>query len=520
MKNDHGLTILKLSIIVLAVIILTVVCVITYDNSTKISELEKYVIEMQTIQNKVNLIRKKYTDWEGYNSTEANNFYLYLQSLNYNVADSTNNEFKDDFIQIINDLNKEDTKNWDSNTDSIITNYYYFTPQELYSYFGVKDKGLYVIINFYSGNVISKDGVYDIVNGKEIHRQYDASNGSELVSTKISTSYVPNIEVVENSGNKQKVKISLKSSINTNISTVPNIQNIYYYEDEMQDSRRKANDLKDYEYYESEKAAYFSISRSGNFNFVIEDSNFIEYTPIKYKAVLCNPPVLIGGLKGVYYTASGELKEIESSLDPNWYNYNKEFFKMANAVDEDGNFWVWVPRFIYNKTMEKDNILFVSDESNINTSQKSASGYEIHEAFTERGNTKGFWIAKYQANGNTTEKISVLPGKTLTVLSKENALYCIKNNINDKLKIYAELMSEKEKDACNILSKAYELKIATDLVYYAGGSPYSKKLVENIQFSNTNNIYGVFDLVTSENELVNEDTLEKTGRYRPVLILK
>ena len=158
----------------------------------------------------------------------------------------------------------------------------------------------------------------------------------------------------------------------------------------MQDSRRKANDLKDYEYYESEKAAYFSISRSGNFNFVIEDSNFIEYTPIKYKAVLCNAPVLVGGLKGVYFDTNGEIKEIENSLDPNWYNYNKEIFKMANAVDEDGNFWVWVPRFIYNKTMEKDNILFVSDESNINTSQKSASGYEIHEAFTERGNTKGF----------------------------------------------------------------------------------------------------------------------------------
>ena len=137
-----------------------------------------------------------------------------------------------------------------------------------------------------------------------------------------------------------------------------------------------------------------------------------------------------------------------------------------------------------------------------------------------RENTKGFWIAKYQANCNTTEKISVLPGKTLTVLSKENALYCIKNNINDKLKIYAELMSEKEKDACNILSKAYELKIATDLVYYAGGSPYSKKLIENIQFSNTNNIYGVFDLVTSENELVSEDDIGKTGRYRPVLVLK
>ena len=85
MKNDHGMTILKLSIIVLAAIILTVVCVITYDNSTKISELEKYVIEMQTIQNKVNLIRKKYTDWDGYNSTEANNFYLYLQSLSYKL---------------------------------------------------------------------------------------------------------------------------------------------------------------------------------------------------------------------------------------------------------------------------------------------------------------------------------------------------------------------------------------------------------------------------------------------------
>ena len=514
MKNDHGMTVLKLSMIVLLALILTVVCVITYHNSTEISLLEKYVIEMQTIQNKVNLIRKKYTDWEGYNSVEANNFHLYLQSLNFKSADSDSNIYKDEFTEIINNLNsKEEISSWDTNTDSIITNYYYFTPQEIYNYFGVKDKGLYIIVNFYSGNIISKDGVYDVKNKTTIYRQYDASNGSKLISSKISTSYIPNIELAENSGTKQKLKISLKASLNSTSEIVPNIQNIYYYEDENQDSRKKANDLKDYEYHESERAAYFSISSSGNYRFVIEDSNFLEYTPIKYTAALCNPPALVGGLKGVYFDSEGKTKEIDGKLDPNWYNYNKESFKMANAIDEDGNYWVWVPRFIYNSSLETDNILFVQDDSSINTNRKSITGYEVHEAFSESDNVKGFWIAKYQVNGDYDEKVTIIPGKTLTVLSKDK--------LSGSLNNYSDLMSEKEKDACLTLAKAYGIKVSTDLVYYSGGSPNSSRLIENIQFSNTDNIYGIFDLITSEAELVREnENINAEGRYRPVLIIK
>ena len=68
---------------------------------------------------------------------------------------------------------------WNSNIDSIITNYCYFSSENLEEKFGIENCKFDVIINFYTGNVISKIGMKDIDN-KIIYRQYDSKLGKKL----------------------------------------------------------------------------------------------------------------------------------------------------------------------------------------------------------------------------------------------------------------------------------------------------------------------------------------------------
>jgi len=65
--------------------------------------------------------------------------------------------------EIINILNNENTKYWNMNVDSILSNYCYFNSENLKKYFKI-DTNLNVIVNFYTGNIIEKNGVKDVKN--------------------------------------------------------------------------------------------------------------------------------------------------------------------------------------------------------------------------------------------------------------------------------------------------------------------------------------------------------------------
>jgi len=49
------------------------------------------------------------------------------------------------------------------NVDSILSNYCYFNSENLKKYFKI-DTNLNVIVNFYTGNIIEKNGVKDVKN--------------------------------------------------------------------------------------------------------------------------------------------------------------------------------------------------------------------------------------------------------------------------------------------------------------------------------------------------------------------
>lgn len=513
MRNQNGITLIKLCIFIIIFVIIFVIGIITLKESYEISNIQKFVMEIGLIQEKVSQVRKEYTLWEKYDSNEPGNFYDYLQELGFKNAKGSTNIYIEDFNKIIDELSNNETKYWDSNTDSIIANYCYFTPQDLENKLGLKGINLHVIVNFYTGNIISKDGIKDKLNSdKIIYRQYDTEVGKPLVSTSINRSHiVPKIEVIENNGLSQNIKISFTSEDNK-IEKIPDILEVYYYNNENDETRDKCSMLKEYIYKSSERAVYFKLEKSGEYSFIIEDKNHIQYPKLDLKINLCNPPILLNEMKGIYWDEAGNEIEISKYNDVNWYNYSKDEFKMANAKTSDGNYWVWVPRFIYKQTKESAFVEFVYGNSKNSTRNKSVTGYKLQEAFENDEDLKGFWISKFQVNEIYNENILANPGKTLIVLSKKNAIQSLKNN-----KLNAELMNNNERKAVMILAQANKVNIENNLVYYAGGGIKKEDYISNIKYSSTGNIYGVYDLVTSENELTKESSTNDFGRFRLVI---
>lgn len=508
MREEKGISLIKLIIIVAIIILIATISFSIINNSYKNSELDKYISQMQLIQENVNMIRNEYKVWEDYNPNEAGNFNAYLQSLGFINANSSNNLYLDDFNSVIEELNNSVVKNWDSSTDSILANYFYFTPQDLEEYLGIKDTNLYVIINFYTGNVISKDGIYE--ENKIIHRQYDSKFGNKLIVSPIYNSGIlPQIEIVENYGLSQKIRIFLGNN-NAHIA------NVYYYISNEDDSKKLCNNFKNYSYVEDENAVYFNIDVSAKYTFIIEDTNFVQYPKIEFEANLCNPPILLEEMMGIYWDEYGVEKQITSEYDSNWYNYSKDKLYMANAKTVDGNYWVWLPRYLYKETTEGIDIEFVNGTTTIPTNNKILTGHKVQEAFSEEGEFEGIWIAKFQVNVED-KKINIKPGKTLNFIETGKAIQTYENLIDKNLRKYSKIMSEDERTSILNFSNFMEIDITNDLVHYAGGSPNEEDFKENVQYSSSNNVSGIYDLITSENEITIDSKVNEEGRFRGVI---
>ena len=94
------------------------------------------------------------------------------------------------------------------------------------------------------------------------------------------------------------------------------------------------------------------------------------------------------------------------------------------------------------------------------------------------------------------------------------------NLLDINLRKYSNVMSEKELTATLNISKSAELEISNNLVHYTGGSPVEDGFKENVKYSSSNNVYGVYDLVTSANEITRNSEPNEEGRFRLILIKK
>ncbi len=361
-----------------------------------------------------------------------------------------------------------------------------------------------VIINFYTGNVIEKNGIKDI-NNKVIHRQYDTNLGNKLVTVSLNSNLQTVAEIVENNGLSQRIKISFNQNDIKN-----NISEVYYYTDEIENSK-SCTELQDYIYLRDENSVYFTITKSGIYNFLIKDVNHREYKSAQIEISLCNKPVLSDGMTGIYWDEEGKEITVENENDPQWYNYSS-ILKFANAKTQDGNYWVWIPRFLYNITEDTTSIQYAIETTDKNTQGKNIIGYKLQETFKNNDNCYGFWVSKFQVNEDYNGSISSKPGQTLTITSMKDTDKKLKN-----YKLDVNLMSKQERDAMIVIANSENINISNDLVHYAGGGVTQNDYILNTKYSSTGNVYGVYDLITSENELFSDSNISDLGRYRLVL---
>lgn len=384
--------------IILGIIVLVFLLLVCFKNMGNTNKVGKYINDMELLEEKVNTINEEYLLWENYDPNEAGNFSSYIQTKNYLNASSASNLYIDDFEKIINELNVDALSNWDSNLDQILSNYCYFTPSLVKQNFGIENQDYYLIINFYTGNIINKNGIN--YNGKTYYRHYDLEEN--LGITTYQNNIVPNIEIVENNGLNKKIKISLSNEDNKN--NVPNIAEIYYLTDENDENKKRCTEIADYQYISNEKAAYFTIHSTGRYEFIVEDTNYIQYPKVSMDITLCNRPVLEDNVQGIYFDQNKNEVMIKSISDENWYNYSQDDFRPAYSKKEDGSYWVWVPRFIYRELGNEIRVIFVYNTSQTSTTNKQIINYNLPKVF--EGELPGIWIKEENidfSNINYTE---------------------------------------------------------------------------------------------------------------------
>lgn len=210
---------------------------------------------------------------------------------------------------------------------------------------------------------------------------------------------------------------------------------------------------------------------------------------------------------GIYWDSDGNEIQLVDEKNPEWYNYSLSELRFANAKTADGNYWVWIPRFMYNVVDEITNIEYMYEDSIKATTNKILSGYKLQDSFAN--GEYGFWISKFQINEDYNGNILSKPGRTLTTTSINNAILNI-NTYNKKV----DLMYETQRQAVLQLADFANIKISNDLVHYSGGGVNENDYISNVNYSSTQNVYGVYDLVTSENEITKNSNENEIGRYR------
>ena len=226
-------------------------------------------------------------------------------------------------------------------------------------------------------------------------------------------------------------------------------------------------------------------------------TNIVEVADI----AIVEEPVIMEGMTAVYWSTDGGktastteegaspiYSKIDSVGEPsstgtdnpnfnwgNWYEYiggdnstDTRISRWANAITDDGSYWVWIPRFKYKITDQptesgsnnagKIDVKFISTTEKMGTSgyttaanadgeilTTDSNGYIIHPAFENGSNTgknndfangewdselPGFWIAKYEmsmedGNGNPVNTAdntigNVALGENVKMVSKPN----------------------------------------------------------------------------------------------------
>lgn len=246
-----------------------------------------------------------------------------------------------------------------------------------------------------------------------------------------------------------------------------------------------------------------------------------------------NKPKLDKSMIAVYYDETTQIwkkaDKKNSNINYIWYDYNNK--KWANAVivkdykkykdsdlgtkieDEDiVAFYVWIPRYSYqvwnlekkeklsknySKGIEINFETGKSDSGSITCDQEKCIGNNFewltHPAFTQK-NIKGFWFLKYETTEPSNQPTSLPNANSLINYTPEQALSTSLKLLDYGIKdLSLDLISNQEWGAVNYLT------------YSKYGICKENKCIKELD-STTNNITGIFDLESKNNEMTKNNS--------------
>lgn len=349
-KSSKGITLIILIITVIILMIIISVSTYTGLESYGRAERTEFVSRMQLIQTKVDeLIKEK-------NSEE-------LEEIGEKIIDINNNrvikEAVGNFEIIVNENNT----------------YIKLTKQKIVQHLNL-DIDDEIIININKREVLSVAGVR--YNGKTYHTQYKLPEGQQIVQSKKVEDTLEFDYNIENQG------------LNAIITVIPKrngheIKNgiIKYKLDEEENYKQVSKNI-------------ITITKSGKYVIQVSDRYSTEPERKEITIKLINSPMLKTNWKEQIVNEN-EFTNLPENDE--WYNYADG--KYAYAKNEEGEYYIWIPRCAKNKDEDIEDIKFIKGNSNTFTDETIYNNeeWEIPLEFSPNNiKLTGFWLKVTEPN--------------------------------------------------------------------------------------------------------------------------
>lgn len=533
MKSQKGITLISLVMTIILIMILASVGTYTGFETYENMRVEAFVAKMKTVQEAVDKFCDSHTVLEIINATDTE-----TDKQKYGLPASS---APSDSTAILNSVIKEGMssglKSWYSNAgDDSITNYRYFSKEDISTILGIKDFDTPIFFNPRSRNVVAVEGVkYD---GKMYYRQYDLSGGQTLTAPNPDTDFTLSVQVRT---------FDDKAVIYANVSdTDKTITELKY--------QKKIGASSYDEPIISKSLSEITITESGTYKVIAKTTSTQGHGEVTKESVdqvitIVNKPLLVAGMTpvkmtgvGAYTQITDEQRKQKADAYQDWYNYSEGSKKWANAKLSDGSVYVWIPRYAYAIEETKDaaktkyiSIEFMKGTSSVITTSGKALGksYNVMPAF-EDGSTTGFsngewdaeitgiWVAKYETTSNSSKPANKYENKSSwTGATPEEAFKACRNMElgttyflstvakptgtlaygvfpTDTNNIDTHLMKNSEYAAVAYLTATnYGNKTITSL-----DNTSKKANIADNSNSTTGNMYGIYTLIGSTRDMV------------------
>lgn len=370
-SSSNGITLIALIITVIILLILISVSTYTGLESYGRAERTEFVSRMQLIQAKIDdLVRKKDFDFNKYGK---------------DISDT-----KQSSIITKARENKEILEA--AKTDK----FRYFSKENLKDQLDI-DIEDEIIVNFSTREVISLTGVR--YKGKIYYTQYKLPKGQQLVQYTEQENELD----FEYSKKNEGLNVIIKITPTRNGKEIEN--GIIKYK------------LGEEQYRQINKDT-ITISKSGTYTVQVSDIYGTKPIEKDINVQLTNSPMLIKNWSKITTNSETTFEEYTDSDKITWYDYAEdEFKKYAYAKDEEGNYYIWIPR--YAKNNESGEIKFIKGNSNTFTDETAYNSYEwtIPKEFSPNNiKLTGFWLRVQEPNSQSIDLY-------LTNINKDDIVY-------------------------------------------------------------------------------------------------